>query len=54
MSGPDALPADVYAAIQAAARRDVADAPPLKDWQTQIMRPLCATRRKPTARRRAA
>lgn len=42
------------AAINEAARRDVASAPPLKEWQITILRSVCAPPRRQTTRKTAA
>lgn len=56
-SAEPAVPPHVLEAIREQARIDVAQAPPLKPWQLDILRPMLASRRKAatsTARRRAA
>ncbi len=55
--GPGSLPPEIVAAIREQARIDVAKAPPLKEWQLQVICPMWAAsqqRTSTTARRRAA
>jgi len=48
------IPDDVRAAIRARAAQLADEAPPLQDWQIQILAPLLGPRREQQTRRRRA